>query len=266
MTGEDIQFEELLSDIQQNRMATRKNVSMVEKDKQEIERLKQISREEKKKIENEKQAIMDQARREARRVLMEAKREADEIMERLKEMEKAQQRLIEDQEMRDVKQSIRQKVDELDRQLAESVLPRKGHAKPPENLKAGDTVMILNLNQKGTVLDKPDKDGQVQIQAGIMKINVHITQLRLVDEQKAVVDTFQNARVTGVKAGHVTLELDIRGDNIEEAIVRVDKYIDEAVIAGLHEVSIINGKGTGALRKGVQDFLKNHACRIVSAW
>ena len=113
MTGEDIQFEELLSDIQQNRMATEKEREQAEKDKQEIERLKQISREEKKKIENEKQAIMDQARREARRVLMEAKREADEIMERLKEMEKAQQRLIEDQEMRDVKQSIRQKVDEL---------------------------------------------------------------------------------------------------------------------------------------------------------
>ena len=99
----------------------------------------------------------------------------------------------------------------------------------------------------------------MQIQTGIVKIKVHVTQLRAVDEQKELTDTIQSARVTGVKTGSVKLELDIRGHNIEEAMVKVDKYIDEAVIAGLHEVSIIHGKGTGALRKGIQDFLNTHA-------
>lgn len=259
LTGEDIQFEELLSDIQKNRMATEKEREQAEREKREIERLKERSEEEKRRIESEKQVILNQARQEARRVLTEAKREADEVMERLRELEKTHRNMIEDNEMMAVRQSIRQKVDELDSQLAESVLPRKGFAKPPENLKAGDTVMLLNLNQKGTVLEAPDKDGQVQIQAGIMKIKVHVTQLRAVDEQKELMDTIQSARVTGVKTGSVKLELDIRGHNIEEAMVKVDKYIDEAVIAGLHEVSIIHGKGTGALRKGVQDFLKTHA-------
>lgn len=259
LSGEDIQFEELLSDIQQNRLVTEKEREEAEREKREIEQLKEKSREEKVKIENEKQSIINQARQEAKRVLMEARREADELMERLKELEKAHRQMIENQEMMAVKQSINQKIDALDHHLTETVLPRKGFAKPPKNLKPGDTVMILNLNQKGTVLDAPDKDGQVQIQAGIMKIKMHITQLRAVDEQKDLVETIQNTRVTGVKTGNVKLELDIRGHNIEEAMVKVDKYIDDAVIAGLHEVSIIHGKGTGALRKGIQAFLKTHA-------
>jgi DNA mismatch repair protein MutS2 len=119
--------------------------------------------------------------------------------------------------------------------------------------------MILNLNRKGTVLDMPDDNGDVQIQAGIMKIKAHVTQLKLVDEQKELTQSAGSSIVTGVKSKAVSLELDIRGYNIEEAREKVDKYIDEAVIAGLHEVSIIHGKGTGALRKGVHDFLKTHA-------
>lgn len=259
LKGEDIQFEELLSDIQKNRIAAEKDREQAESYKREIETLKEKYEEEKRRIENEKQSILNQARQEARKVLLEAKREADEIMERLKELEKTHRQMIQDRDLMEVKQTIRQRVDALEHQLAESVMPRVGYSKPPENLKAGDSVMILNLNRKGTVLEPPDKDGQVQVQAGIMKIKVHLTQLRLVDEQKEIVDTIQSARITGVKSSSVKLELDIRGHNIEEAIVKVDKYIDEAVIAGLHEVSIIHGKGTGALRKGVQDFLKNHA-------
>ncbi len=259
LTGEDIQFEELLSDIQKNRMVTEREREQAERVKREIEQLKEKHEEEKRKIESEKQAILNQARQEARKVMMEAKRESEEIMERLRELEKTHRQMISDKELMEVKQTIRQRVDELDQQLTESVLPRMGYSKPPENLKAGDSVMVLSLNRKGTVLETPDKDGQVQIQAGIMKIKVHVTQLRLIDEQKNLVDTIQTARVTGVKTGSVKLELDIRGHNIEEAIEKVDKYIDEAVIAGLHEVSLIHGKGTGALRKGVQDFLKNHA-------
>lgn len=259
LTGDDIQFEEILSDIQKNRMATEQEREQAERDKREIEKLKELIIDQKEKTDNEKQSIINQAKQEARRILMDARRDADELMERLKELEKSHQQMLEDKEMMAVKQGIRQRIDELDNQLTESVLPRKGYAKPPENLKAGDTVMILNLNRKGTVLNVPDKDGQVQVQAGIMKIKVHVTQLRLVDEQKELVDTIQSTRVACVKAGNVKLEMDVRGHDIEEAMVKVDKYIDEAVLAGLHEVSIIHGKGTGALRKGIQDFLKTHA-------
>jgi len=258
LTGEDIQFEELLSDIQKNRLESEKELEQALREKKEIERLKEAAREQKKKIEDEKEAIINQARKEARSIIANARRQAEEIMERLKELEKAHHQQNLEREMMELKQSIRQKINELDRSMAESVLPRKGYAKPPEGLKPGDTVMIINLNQKGTVLETPDKDGNVLIQAGIMKIKMHITQLRLVDEQQNITGSIQNTRVSGVKTGNVGLELDIRGLNIEEARVRIDKYIDDAVIAGLHEVSIIHGKGTGVLRKGVHEFLSKH--------
>lgn len=258
LTGEDIQFEELLSDIQQNRLEIEKEREQAAKAKQEIEKLKEVSREQKKKIEEEKESIINQARKEARRILVNAKREAEEIMEKLKELERAQYQMNLDREMMELKHTMRQKINELDDRMAESVLPRKGYAKPPENLKSGDTVMIINLNKRGTVIEEPDKDGNVLIQVGIMKIKMHITQLRLINVQQELTDRIQTSRITGVKSGNVGLELDIRGYDIEEARIKVDKYIDDVVIAGLHEVSIIHGKGTGALRKGVHEFLKNH--------
>jgi len=258
LSGEDIKFEELLSDIQKNRLETEKERDRAEREMKEIERLRKEISEQKKRTEDEKEAIINQARKEARSILANARRQAEEIMEKLKELEKAYQQKVVDRGMMELRQSMRKAINELDAQVAESVLPRKGNAQPPENLKPGDTVMIINLNQKGTVLEPPDKDGNVQIQAGIMKIKMHITQLRMVDEQQEVTDGIRNARVKSVKIGTVSLELDIRGCNIEEARERIDKYIDDAVVAGLHEVSIIHGKGTGALRKGVHDFLSGH--------
>ena len=171
----------------------------------------------KNRLENEKNKILDQARKEARNILLDARREADEIMERLRELEKAQQQSILDTEIMQLKHDMRQKINKLDERMAESVLPRKGYAKPPENLKAGDSVMIINLNRKGTILEAPDKDGNVLIQVGIMKVNMHITQLRLIDEQKELVDNIQITRVSGAKSSNVGLELDIRGCSIEEA-------------------------------------------------
>lgn len=259
LKGEDIRFEELLSDIMENRAASEKEREQAEREKLEIERLKQFHSQEIRKIEKEKESIINEARQQARKILIEARREADEVFESLKELEKARQQVINDREIIELKSSIRNRINQIDYLTAEQILPEKGDAKPPENLKPGDTVMILNLNRKGTVLDLPDDNGDVQIQAGIMKIKVHITQLKLVDEQKELTQSAKSSVVTGVKSKTVSLELDIRGHNIEEAREKVDKYIDEAVIAGLHEVSIIHGKGTGVLRKGIHNFLKTHA-------
>lgn len=259
LEGEDIQFEELLSDIQKNRMLTEKEREEAEKARSEIEKIKESSIEIKQRIEKEKETILNQARQEARRILLDAKREAEEIMEKLKELEKNHKDLIQEHEMIAIKQSIRQKVNELEQHLIEPVFPRNGFAEPPKNLKPGDSVMILNLNRKGTVLETPDKDGQVLIQAGIMKIKMHISQLRLADEQKDIISSIESSRYTGIKTGSIRPEIDVRGNNIEEATAKLDKYIDEAVVAGLHEVSIIHGKGTGALRKGIHDFLRPHA-------
>lgn len=259
LKGEDIKFEDLLSEIQKNRTATEKERELAERARNDSEEIKAVSIEAKRKAENESETIINKARQEARKLLLDAKREADETMDRLKEIEKSHRQIIEKQDMITVKQSLSQKVGELEQRLAETVLQRRGFTDPPKNLRPGDAVMILNLNRKGTVLDVPDKDGQVQIQAGIIKIKMHISQLRLVDEQKEIVRSIEHTSITGIKTGNISPEIDVRGDNIEEATDKLDKYIDEAFIAGIHEILIIHGKGTGALRKGIHGFLRPHS-------
>ncbi|HBR01618.1 MAG TPA: endonuclease MutS2, partial [Ruminiclostridium sp.] len=114
-----------------------------------------------------------------------------------------------------------------------------------------------------TVLEEPDQEGQVMVQAGIMKVKVHISQLKRVNEQKESLEKINRVRVAGVKAASVKLDLDLRGLNVEEALDKTDKYIDDAVIAGIHEVTIIHGKGTGTLRKAIHDYFKGHS-RVAS--
>ena len=128
---------------------------------------------------------------------------------------------------------------------------------PPKTLKPGDRVKILTLGSEGTVLSVPNAKGEVELQAGIMKFKAHLSQLRLVREtaprQKASVKT-----QTGAMTRTVSMECDVRGMALDEALAAVDQYLNEAVMAGLNEVSIIHGKGTGVLRSGIQQHLRRH--------
>ena len=126
---------------------------------------------------------------------------------------------------------------------------------PPKTVKPGDSVKIVSLDQKATVLSPADAKGDVQVQAGIMKLSVKLSDLRLVQEEQPKQGKAQFAAAMERRVG---LELDIRGMLVNEALSVVDRYLDDAYLSGLSEVNIIHGKGTGALRTGVQDFLKRH--------
>ena len=121
---------------------------------------------------------------------------------------------------------------------------------PPKTVRAGDTVNIVTLDQKATVLSAPDSKGEVMVQAGVMKLNVKLKDIRLIEEKKAAAPT---SGKVGLGAGkQVGLELDVRGMLVDEANIMVDRYLDDAYNAGLSEVNIIHGKGTGALRAAIQ--------------
>lgn len=142
--------------------------------------------------------------------------------------------------------------------MSKPIIPRNTLVKPPKNLKPGDSVLIINLNQKGTVVALPDKNGEAIVQAGIMKINLHITNLKVIDEQKAQIKRTGAGEIGVSKARNISTEIDLRGLNLEDALENVDKYLDDAVISGLAEVSIIHGKGTGILRSGIHQYLKSN--------
>lgn len=256
LSHESVRFEDVLGDIEQKRSETERDQDKARLLRQEMEKLEQGLQVERRKMEEERKKILDKSRQEARQILIDARAEAERLLDKLKEMEKTIQEKDREKALRDMKQSLKLRLDGLEDSLGESALPRGGYTEAPINLRAGETVHVLTLNQRASVLDKPDADGQVTVQAGIMKVKVHISQLKRIDLQKETVERLQTVRLAGVKAGPVRLELDLRGFNSEEAIDKVDKYIDDAVIAGLHEVTLIHGKGTGALRKSIHDFLK----------
>ena len=130
--------------------------------------------------------------------------------------------------------------------------------KPPENLKPGETVRVLAYDQVGEVLNEPDNKGDVQVQVGIMKINVNVTGLKRDVSQEEERSKTKTKHIMKNKSRNVKSELDLRGYNLADALMDVDKYLDDALLSGLDRIEIIHGKGTGVLREGITGYLKNH--------
>ncbi|MGI6778326.1 MAG: endonuclease MutS2 [Acetivibrionales bacterium] len=259
LSKEDIQFEDVLVTIEKNRSEAEQEKIRAESYRIEIERLKKELEGEKQKFDRQKERIIKEAKQEARKILLETKREADTILSEIKRLEEEQISAEKNRTAEEMKMRLRNKINELEESMVEPLMPKKGYIKPPEGLKPGDSVLIVNLNQKGTVITPPGKDGEAVIQAGIMKINVHVTNLKLIDEQKKEIDRVSTGRTAMSKTRKVSTEIDLRGTTIEEALDYVDKFLDDASISGLNEAIIIHGKGTGALRSGIHRFLKSHA-------
>ncbi len=257
LTQDNLQFEDVLSDIERNRTQAEKEKDAVQILKTEIESLKAEAQKEKDRISKEKSSIIAKAKEDARAIILNARYEAEELLESLKELVKGST-AINEKALQEARTGIR-RLDNMEGNFVESYEVHENFD-APEDLKPGESVIMLNLNQKATVLEAPDSDGQVMVQAGIMKVKVNINQLKRVNEQKESIEKMHRTRVKGVKASSdIKLELDLRGLNVEEALDKVDKYIDDAVVSGLHEVTIIHGKGTGTLRKAIHTHFRNHS-------
>jgi DNA mismatch repair protein MutS2 len=202
-------------------------------------------------IEENREKSMRKAREDAKRVMENARREADAILSELKALKKQTQ--VPEHEMQELKKRMEKGIDALSEGLSR---PSETRFVAPKTVRPGESVEIVHSKTRGTVLSAPNSKGEVQIQAGIMKLTAHLSQLRLVEQPKAV--RVNVTAKTGAMARSVPLELDVRGMAQDEALPEVDRYLDEATLAGLNEVSIIHGKGTGVLRTGIQRHLKGH--------
>ena len=128
----------------------------------------------------------------------------------------------------------------------------------PEHLLVGDSVRVLSINQEGTVITLPNDKGDLSVQVGLMKMNVNLKQLVIISKKKKDEKVYNKVREFSAKSASISSEIDVRGNNIEEAIGIIDKYLDDAAISSLSQVRIIHGKGTGALRKGLHEHFKGH--------
>ncbi len=253
LSHDAIRFEDVIANAEYHRQVAERERELAEQARQETVRLRNEAELLYKTMEEKKDAADRKAKEEARRIMEKTRREADSIiydLKRLKKSGNAQEHEI---------NALRKRMEEGMDSLAEGLRRPTGNlAEPPKTLKIGDLVEITHLNTKGTVLSLPDNKGEVQLQAGIMKMKAHLSQLRLINEQKPKKKVSSVSVQTGAATRSVGLSCDVRGLALDEALGEVDQYLDEAVLAGLHEVTIVHGKGTGILRDGIQRHLKTY--------
>ena len=260
ISQEDVKFEDVITNLEKDRQIAEQEKDQAIRYKREIEELRNELTEQKRKMAAQKDKFLDEARREARNILTDAKDEAEEILQQMRKMQEEKDETEKNRAIEEARKKLRNKLNSIDESLTQSVLPKQRISKPPQNLKPGDTVIITHLNQKGNIITPPDSNGEVQIQVGIMKINVHVSNLRMAEEkQQAVKSHNSGAGKVGIsKAANISTEFDVRGQLLEEALLNTEKFLDDATIAGLKQVMVIHGKGTGVLRSGIHGMLRSN--------
>ena len=201
--------------------------------------------------EERKEALDKKAKEKARKIVDEAKREAESIIAELREMRKNADQVVKEHELIEARKRLEDATPLDNNKVLKKAAQVKARA---QNLVVGDEVKVLSYGQRGTLLEKVS-DSEWIVQMGILKMKISDSDLEYIKPEKEPVQ-----RIAGVKNrnSHVKLELDLRGERFEDAILRTEKYIDDALLANYGRVSIIHGVGTGALRQGIQNYLKKH--------
>ena len=254
ITGESLKFEDLIQSLQEKSIKAQDDAREAESLKLQASKLKEKYEEKLYNLQTAREKALIDAQREAKNIIKQAKEESDAILKNMRELEK----LGYSSDARKKLELERQKIkDRLER--AEDAASKKSEPQGEKlkTVKEGQDIFIPSLNQKAIVLSKPDSKGEVLVQAGIMKISVKLDDLRASKEAKEVIRK-KSSRELNLNLKSVDSSIDLRGMDSEEAIFKTDKYLDEAYMAGLNEVTIIHGKGTGVLRNSIGDMLKRH--------
>ena len=251
LSSENIEFEDVLQSIDEDRTKIREYREELEREKIDLEKENKRLQSKIKKLEDQKEKILEKSREEAKRLLLNTKENVDII---LSEINEARDKISSEnskkiQEAQDLlRESIKNARDKSELEITKA-------ANPIREIKVGDKVRT-SLGNLATVLELPDKKGNVLVQSGIMKMNMPKDSLTRIDVQE---DTTKNntRSILKNKATNVKSEIDIRGKNFEDAKDIVDKYLDDAYLSGLKSVRIIHGKGTGVLRQKLREHFRN---------
>lgn len=257
ISEQDESFEDVLSSLEENRVTLENEKLEIQRYKQEIQNLKNQLEARQEKLETQKQRILKQANEEAHKVLEEAKEYADQTM---KLFHKFQKNNVDTAAVERERQELRRRMNKAESKMAEKNKPQKPHKElTAKDIHPGDSVNVLSMNLKGTVGSRPDSKGFLFVQMGIIRTKVHLSDLELVDEPVITTPSMQKTgagKIRMSKSASVSTEINLLGRTVDEAIAELDKYLDDAYIAHLKSVRVVHGKGTGALRKGIHDYLR----------
>ena len=257
LTKQDEDFEDLLADLEQKRVTIEQERDQINSYKEEIRELKQRLESKQEKLDVQKDRIIRQANEEAHKVLQEAKDYADQTM---KLFHKFHNDYVDTAAVERERQQLRKRLNKTEQKMAQPVTKKKPKKElTAKDVRPGDTVRVLSMNLKGTISTRPDSKGYLFVQMGIIRSKVHISDLELIDEPVITTSSFSRTgagKIRMSKSASVSTEINLLGKTVDEAVAELDKYLDDAYLAHLKTVRIVHGKGTGALRKGVHNYLK----------
>ena len=261
LSSDSVRFEDVIANAEYHRQVAEREREIARQASAETVKLRDEAEKLRKQMEDQRENTIKKAKADARRIMEQTRRESESIIADLKRMKKEQQNP--DAQVNAIRRRIENNVDNL----SEGLLQKVDTGLPPKEVRKGDTVEILTIGSQGTVLAPANAKGEVEVQAGILKLKVNISQLRLVKQPDKPKPQPTSVHLkTGAMERTVRMECDVRGMALDEAIMTVDQYLDQAILAGMGEVSIIHGKGTGVLRSGIQQHLKQHmhvaSCRL----
>ena len=256
LTEQDVSFEDLLTDLENSKRIIEKERDEIQAYKREVERLKTQTRQKQEKLDEQRDRILREANEKANAILREAKEMADETMKNFRKFGKEG---ISAAELERERERLRKKIKDTAGQSAlKPQKPKKAYK--PSDFKLGESVKVLSMNLTGTISSLPDSRGNVTVQMGILRSQVNISDLEIIEEANPYAP--KNMRRTGSgkikmsKSLSVRPEINLLGKTVDEAVAELDKYLDDALLSHLNTVRVVHGKGTGALRKGIHEYLR----------
>lgn len=257
ISEQDESFEDVLSSLESSRVTIENERHQIEQYKKEIAALKAEMETKQEKLNDQRDRILRQANEEAHTVLREAKEYADQTM---KMFHKFQKDHVDLSAVEKERQNLRKKMNKAEKGMSQKAAAQKPKKElTAKDISLGDAVKVLSMNLKGTISSRPDAKGFLFVQMGIIRSKVHISDLELIDETEITTPTMQRTgagKIRMSKSASISTEINLLGKTVDEAVAELDKYLDDAYIAHLKTVRVVHGKGTGALRKGVHNYLK----------
>ncbi len=256
LSEQDISFEDLLTDLETSKRTIEKEQDEIQAHRREMERMKAQLRQKEERLEEQKEKILREANDKANAILREAKEVADETIKNFHRFGKEN---ISAADMERERDRLRKKIkDTSSSPSLKTQKPKKEHK--ASDFKLGESVRVLSMNLTGTIRSLPDARGNVTVQMGILSSQVHISDLEIMEEQ----NPFSTSRKKHTGGGKIKMgkslsvspEINLLGRTVDEAVSELDKYLDDAILSHLNSVRVVHGKGTGALRKGIHEFLR----------
>ena len=256
LSEQDVSFEDLLTDLETSRRTIEKERDEIAAYRKEAEEIKEKAARQQEKLNEQRDRIIQEANEKANAILREAKEVADETIRNFHKFGKDN---ISVAEMEKERERLRKKIkDTSGSAVTEKRKPKKNYK--PEDFKLGESVKVLSMNLVGTIASRPDSRGNVTVQMGILRSQVNISDLEIVNEPSAYepkkLNRTSKGKIRMSKSLSVSPEINLLGRTVDEAVAELDKYLDDALLSHLNTVRVVHGKGTGALRKGIHEYLR----------